>query len=77
MNDQQQKLKDMLTEIIKDPVDFAKNAQELPPQIVQQLHTLLLTTLIITMKQQGGIIDQIVGTISANGTLQPEETPEG
>ena len=74
MNTQQLQVKEMLEEIIKDPADFAKNAHELPPQLVHQLHTLLITTILITLKQQGGIVDQLVAILNAMNTPQ-QETP--
>lgn len=52
-------------EAIKDPVDFAKSAQELPPQLVHHLHTLLITTLLITIKKQEETFTQIAAALNA------------
>ena len=55
----------IVAEAIKDPVDFAKSAQELPPQLVHHLHTLLITTLLITIKKQEESFMQIAAALQA------------
>lgn len=55
----------IVTEAIKDPVDFATSAQELPPQLVHHLHTLLITTLLLTIKKQEESFTQIAAALQA------------
>lgn len=58
-------IQEMCASAITDPVDFAKSAQELPPQLVHHLHTLLITTLLITIKKQEETFTQIAAALQA------------
>lgn len=58
-------VKEIVASAIADPVDFATSAQDLPPQLVHKLHTLLITTLLINAKKQEETFIQIAAALQA------------
>ena len=59
-------LKELIQEIIENPNDFVLKAKDWPQGFVLQINTILIATILHTLKIHGGALDNLVAKIKTD-----------